>query len=305
MLLALASAARAAEKTALDLLPPTTVGYLEVPQPGKVLGVVLDHPLAREIAQQPGYQKALGGREYQQVQAALKLVEDKLGKNWRQAFGSLTSGGLYVGFDLPTQGIVALLQADDETLAREGARCGSWKWLAPPPPKRASPIRSRRTSCAASRCIRSAMWILPCSASGCWCRTSGCWSTWCWRTIWARGASLGSDEQFQAVRKSRRADAAAWLYVDLRVLRLTGALAKAANKKSNNPPAELLAGGILGVLPDASYVTASLEMDASRLKLVGHAAGQSAGGGQDAGVLFWAGGERRGAAAAASRRGRC
>ena len=39
------------------------------------------------------------------------------------------------------------------------------------------------------------------------------------------------------------------------------------NKKSNNPPAELIFGGILGALPDAPYVTASLELDASRIKL--------------------------------------
>src|SRR6267142_3513019 len=75
----------AAEKTALDLLPPTTVGYLEVPQPGKVAAVLLDHPLAREIEQQPAYQKALAGREYQQLQTALALVEDKLGMKWREA----------------------------------------------------------------------------------------------------------------------------------------------------------------------------------------------------------------------------
>ena len=37
--------------------------------------VLLDHPLAREIEQQPAYQKALAGREYQQLRTALKLVE--------------------------------------------------------------------------------------------------------------------------------------------------------------------------------------------------------------------------------------
>src|SRR5438094_661782 len=79
----------AAEKTALELLPPTTMGYLEVPQPAKVAGLLLDHPLAKEIERQPTYQKALGGREYQQLQTALKLVEEKLGMKWREAVQSL------------------------------------------------------------------------------------------------------------------------------------------------------------------------------------------------------------------------
>src|SRR5437762_1097232 len=80
----------AAERTAADLFPPTTVGYLEVPQPIKLAGLVLDHSLAKEIANQPGYQKALQGREYQHVQAVLKMAEDKLGMNWRRAMASLT-----------------------------------------------------------------------------------------------------------------------------------------------------------------------------------------------------------------------
>src|SRR4030095_10611306 len=83
----------------------------------------------------------------------------------------------------------------------------------------------------------------------------------------SQGETLAADEQFQTVSKSRPASAAAWLYGDLRVLRLTGILRNALNKKSNNPPAEILAGGVLGALPDAPYVTASLDLSASRLKL--------------------------------------
>ena len=35
----------AAEKTAADYLPNSVVGVLVVPQPGKVLDVVIEHPL--------------------------------------------------------------------------------------------------------------------------------------------------------------------------------------------------------------------------------------------------------------------
>src|SRR5262249_9193963 len=108
LLLAAECSIGAAEKTAADLFPPTTVGYLEVPQPSKVAGLVLDHPLAKEIANQPGYQKALQGREYRHFQAVLKMAEDKLGMNWRRVLASLTDGGLSVGFDLPTQGTAAV-----------------------------------------------------------------------------------------------------------------------------------------------------------------------------------------------------
>src|SRR5437588_5540 len=111
--------ASAADKTARDLLPPSTVAYLEIPQPAKVLNLLLDHPLAKEIQQTPDYQKALAGREYQQLQGAVKLVESKLGMKWRQAIEPLSQGGLCVGFDLPTQGVAVLLQTADESLAQK------------------------------------------------------------------------------------------------------------------------------------------------------------------------------------------
>jgi hypothetical protein len=261
-----ANIARAAEKTALDLLPPTTVGYLEVPQPGKVLSVVLDHPLAREIEQQPDYQKALAGRKYQQLQTALKLVEDKLGMKWRQGVESLSSGGLYVGFDLPTQGIVALLQAKDEPLALKArdavlalARSDAAANGKPDPVKQDELRGVTMHEIGNVHLAVLGKWLLASNKQ--------LLVNMVLENYLGSGVSLGSDEQFQAVRSSRPAESAAWLYVDLRVLRLTGALRNAASKKSSNPPAELLAGGILGVLPDASYATASLELDPSHLKL--------------------------------------
>lgn len=267
VLLALtASGTLAAEKTALDLLPPTTVGYLEVPAPAKVLGLVLDHPLAGEVVRQPAYQKALAGRQYQQFQEVLKLVESKLGLPWREAFGQLTAGGLIVGFDLPTQGVVALVQAADEACAgkaREAilavARAEAASKNRPDPVKE-DELRGVQTHQIGNVYVAVlGKWLLlankPLVVS------------MVLENYLGRGVSLGSDEQFQKVRAERQNASAAWLYVDLRVLRLTGALRKALGKKSDNPVAELVAGGVLGTLPEASYATAALELDAGHLKL--------------------------------------
>jgi hypothetical protein len=257
----------AAEKTALDLLPPTTVGYLEVPQPGKLVGLMLDHPLTKEIEQQPVYQKAMAGREYQQIQAGLKLVEDTLGMKWRDAIERLDSGGLHVGFDLPTQGVVALMQASDESMALKA--CEAVLSLA-----RADAAAKNRPDVVKQDELRGITiheigninlvvldkWLL---ASNKRLLVNMVLENY----LGSSGVSLGSDEQFQSVRKSRREQAAAWLYTDLRVLRLTGVLRGVASKKSNNPVIELLAGGVLGVLPDATYATAALELDRSHLKL--------------------------------------
>ena len=184
LLLAAECTINAAEKTAAELFPPTTVGYLEVPQPGKLVSVVLDHPLTQEIANQPGYQKALAGREYEQIQAVLKVAAEKLGMNGRQAVASLTDGGLSIGFDLPTQGFAALAKATDESLQRSrlATRCSSWP--SQMPRRRINLTQFRKTMFAASPFISLATCTLPYLASGYWRQTSGCFSRWCSKTIW-------------------------------------------------------------------------------------------------------------------------
>src|SRR5262245_57117491 len=99
--LMLAARASAADKTAAELLPACVVVYVEVPQPGKALDTVLDHPLMAEVLKAPEYQRALETPQYQQFAAVVRRVEERLGMKWRDAIGGLTRGGLAGGFDLP------------------------------------------------------------------------------------------------------------------------------------------------------------------------------------------------------------
>lgn len=258
--------AAAAEKTAAELLPASVVGYLEVPQPGQAIGLVLDHPLAGEVAKAPEYQQAIQSPQYQHFQAALTQFEERLGTKWREALGSLTSGGLTVAFDLPTQGVVALAQGKDEQCAEKALKAAcELANQAAGAEGRAEVVKEDKHADTAIFQIGEA----HLAVQGKWLIVSN--KKPLLRTVidlhQEAGETLAADGQFQKVVQERPAEAAAWLYVDLRVLRLTGVLKNALGKKSDNPPAEILAGGILGALPDAPYVTAALEMSQSRLKL--------------------------------------
>jgi len=262
---ALANAA-AAEKTALELLPPTTIGYLEVPNPAEVIGLLVDHPLTKEILQQPAYQKAIDGRPFRQIQGAQKIIEEKTGTTWGKALEAAASGGLYVGFDLPTQGIVALLQSADESTAMKAretvlavARAEA-SANGRPDPVKVDELRGVTIHQIGNVYLAVLdKWLLASNKS--------LLVNMVLENYLGSDVSLGSDEQFRTVRKNRNPAAAAWLYADLRVLRLTGVLRGIASKKSNNPPLEFLAGGVLGALPDASFATASLELDRSHMRL--------------------------------------
>jgi hypothetical protein len=256
----------AAEKTAADLLPASTVLYVEVPNPGKIVDIALAHPLAKEIENHPDYRRALERPEYQRFQAALKLVEEKLGMKWQPALDSLTGGGLHVSFDLPTQGVAVLSKANDEPLAQkardtildlaraEAAGRGQ-----------ADAIEEEQIHGIAVHKIGD----VHVAALGKWLFASNkrLLVFMVLENYVSGGTTLAADEQFQAVLNERPAAPAAWMYLDLRVVRETGLMQGALSKKSDNPALELLAGGIIGALPEAHYVTASLEIEASRLKL--------------------------------------
>jgi hypothetical protein len=256
----------AADKTAAELLPGSVVGYAEIPQPGKLLDLVLDHPLAKQVEQTPNYQAALKNPQYEQGLALIKRFEEKMGMPWREAIRSLTSGGTYIAFDLPTQGVISLSQAADEQVAAKAQKASldlireiAAAQGQPDPIKheehRGIPIY--RVGEAYSAVL--GRWLISANKQ--------VLISMVLENNFADGDTLAEDKQFQDVSKTRAKQSTAWLYVDLRVIRLTGALKQALNKKSDNPPAEILAGGILGAIPDAAYVTASLDVDATRIKL--------------------------------------
>jgi hypothetical protein len=266
VILTLASSAPAAEKAAADYLPSSIVGVLEMPQPGKVLDVVVEHPLTAQVIGAPEYQAVLARPEYQKFATALAQFEKQLERPWREAAAALTGGGLTAAFDLPTQGVVVLAQAKDAALAekarnslvdlaRAAAADGGNPDAVQADEHRGVTLHKIGPGYLAVR----DQWLIVSNKQALMYSVLD--------QFLEPGETLGADEQYRQVRDKRPGDAAAWLYVDLRVLRLTGILKKALNKKSDNPPAELLAGGILGALPDAPYVTAALEVSPTRIKL--------------------------------------
>jgi len=255
----------AAEKTAADLLPASVVAYLEVADAGKVVDLVRSHPLTAEVIKAPEYQKAIESNDYRRFAAVLARLEEQLGRKWPEAIAGLTGGGLAVAFDLPTRGTVALAQASDESLAaktqsvlvemaesiaKEQGQGGALK----KDEHRGTQVYTIGEASLAN----VGEWLILSNKKPLVLAVLDAYH--------GEGETLAADSQFQTLHRTRPS-ATAWLYGDLRVLRLTGVLRNALGKKSDNPPAEVIAGGVLGALPDAPYFTATLDAAATRLKL--------------------------------------
>jgi Protein of unknown function (DUF3352) len=262
----LAQDALAADKSPREMMPVSTVVYAEIPQPQKILDAVLDHPAVIEFQNHPDYKKALGADQPQHFLAVLKMVEDKLGMKWRPAVNTLTGGGVYVGFDLPTLGVAVLTKSTDQDLAKkaidtildlaraEAANRGQGNPVSSDEYKGIKfygigPVQYANLGPYLLTTNKPLLMRLMID------------------TFQGANPSLDSDQQFQKVVQSRLANPTAWVYADLRPIRALGILKTALNKKSDNPPIEILAGGILGALPDAPYATAWLDVEPGRIAL--------------------------------------
>jgi hypothetical protein len=267
LLLALLFTPTAAEdRAAADLLPGTVVAYAEVREPKRIIDTILDHPLATEVQAHPNYQKALSSPQYERFQAVVKAVEGKLGIPYRQAVTNLIQGGIHVGFDLPTQGVIVLAKAADEKCAAQ-ARDAALELIRAEAQRQGQgdPIKTDDHrdiplyQIGEARLAVAGPWIIVSNKPLLLRLTLN--------NHLAKDASLSDDEQFKQAQASRPANAAAWGYVDLRLLRDFGVLKQALSQKSDNPGIELIAGGIVGGLPSAPYVTAAVELDASGMRL--------------------------------------
>lgn len=255
-----------AEKTPRELLPVSTVAYFEIPQPKKLIDTVVDHPIVEKVKQHPDVQKALESPQYGQFEQVLQVVEAKLGMQWRPGLTALTEGGVFVGIDLPSQGVALFTQASDAKLAEKArdlivelARAEATRQGQPDPIKEGSYQNVTVYGLGDIQYAVVGPWLITTNKSLLMRMVLDCHA--------GEGKSLGTDEQFQTAYKERLVGSTGWLYADLRVLRLLGVLKTLQAKKSDNPPAEVLAGGILGAIPDAPFVTADLTIASDRISL--------------------------------------
>lgn len=266
----------AAERIAAELFPASTVFYGEMPAPGKLLPQLLDHPLAQQLAALPEYERARQGTSWQRFESAVQALEKKLDLPWAKAVESLTSGGLYVGVDLPTQGVIALAQTTDGKLAKKARDALLDLVRADAAAKgRADPVQEEELSGTPVHVIDK----LHLAVMGKWLLVTN-------KRLAAflvlenhRGTGSGAlagNAHFQSVLAKRASGQEAWVYADLRILQQMRVLTAISQKKSNNPLLELLVGGIVGLLPDAAYATASAEIDAKGVKITATLPGEAA-----------------------------
>ena len=146
LLAAFVTPASAQTITAAQLLPKSTVLYTEIPEPPKLIELLLHHPLRSKIEKVEVYRKAIKSPDFLKFQLGVGLFEGHMGKPWNEALAAIGEGGVYFAFDAKSQGAAMLVKAKDldtlSTCAKRSFKRSKWH-------RKVNPIPSRRASTVA------------------------------------------------------------------------------------------------------------------------------------------------------------
>ncbi|MBI1372379.1 MAG: hypothetical protein GC159_06410 [Phycisphaera sp.] len=258
--------ARAAEKTAAQLMPETTVFYAEIAHPDRVLATLLDHPLSKKIQASPEYRQGLKAPQLAPLYGVVDAMELKMDMKWRPMLQKLTDGGLYVGVDIASKGGVLLAKSSDPELPGRFADAladVARQTAAEHGNDNAVERRDYKGIVAykINKGVHAAVgpWLVISNQGDLARAVADAY-------LGGQAPSLDDETEFRAARSGRRDGAAGWAYLKMRTLREMGVGREAFANRLNNPGVEFLLGGVLSVLRRADFVTLDLLADDTSLR---------------------------------------
>ncbi|MEO2021063.1 MAG: hypothetical protein ABGX05_04495 [Pirellulaceae bacterium] len=264
----LASSSRmlAAEKSAAQLLPKSTLLYVSIPQPAELLDTIWNHPLRSQIEALDVYQQAFDTAGYRQYRIGLALVETTLGMNWRTAWKKLTGGGIHLAFDPQTKGVLLLIKAEDAESQRRTVSLviENFKRAAK---KSDQPSQYKEHQYRGITSYQTKDFVVGVAKPWLILSNKGDLAKKVVDLYLDGGnETLAASREFQQVQAGQDKSAIAWAYVGIQGLRDMGVKSPLLLGQSGNPLNEVLFGGLLSNLQKTPYIAAELKLDNNQLQ---------------------------------------
>lgn len=259
-----------ADRTAADLLPPSTLVYVEVSHPGELIALLLDHPLRKDVEESAAFRQAIASPQFKKMRDGVREIERRSGVDWQRALEQSTGDNAVIAFEPLTQGIVVLVRPTDMksadavrdamiSMARDDAASHG-----KPDPIEVKTYRNLKAYHLGEAIVADlGPWIMFSNKKRLAQRVAD--------TFLDGGDSLAADEQFGPARRLAAGEGtapSAWAFVRVAPLRL---LARQpwldAKFRNDNPAAEFILGGLIPIAQNAPYVTASLWLNHDAVKL--------------------------------------
>lgn len=245
---------------AARLLPDSTLAYVEIAEPKRLIATIYDHPLWGKI------EKALENEEARRVVAAL---EERTGMTYREILEAVLDGGLV--FSAGGGGMAWLAKARDaETLAKiHEALLELWRENPGIEPVEYRGLTAHKVG--GGVVAVAGEWMIVTDGGAVGRKIADLY-------VDGGGATLADDPDFAAAKPAEAHTA--WGWVDVRTLRKIGAAPQLFGGRTDNFLVELVAGAVINHLQRVPAVTATLDVDAAGLRLsvaVEHEDGWTAG----------------------------
>jgi hypothetical protein len=283
--------ARADDRTAAELLPPSTVIFAEIQRPQDLLDTIYDHKLIRHIEELDQVRAAMEKKGYLDFKAAVALVESQMGLPWRKIVGQSTGGGIAFALDAKTQGVAILARATDpatqakliETLVNLASFDAKNKGT--PNPVTTGDYRGIKTyGTDKFQVAAAADWLVVTNKDELGKKIVDSF-------LDKPQDSLAADAQFANAHSAASASTTVWAYANTAALRDAGLAKKLFGGQADNALAELIFGGVLSTLRQTPYVTLGLDVSDRQVRLSASAPHDRAWAGESREYYFGAQGK--------------
>jgi hypothetical protein len=262
-----AAGAVADERTAAELLPPSTVIFAEIQRPQNLLSTVYDHRLVRRIEALDRVQAAREKKQYLDFQAGVAIVESQMAMPWRKIVGQAAGGGIVAALDAETQGVVILVRATDATISAKlvdtltNLASLDAQNKGKPAPFQTSDYRGvKMYAVDKGQLAVVADWLVITTKDVLGRLIID-------RLLDKSKESLAANSQFATAHGGMSEATTAWAYVDTAALREAGLAKKLFGGQAENPLVELILGGILSTLQHTPYVAVDVNASEGQVQL--------------------------------------
>lgn len=256
--------AHAQQLTARDLLPDSTVIYIEVPKPSELTTKIENHLVRDRLTALPEYQKLIKTPDFAKFQIGVALIEAQMEMSWQESIAAIGKHGIFMALDAKTEGTALLAHADKlDTLVKLRKTLFA---AVQSSGKSTDSIKKGEYRGVTAYEINGAQiaaldnWLLVTNKSELGKRIIDQFKD-------GGTNRLAKNEAFEKAIASRL-PGAAWMYVDIEKIRNSGRFPQVYSGITENLGAEVILGGLSGVLKHTSHATASLSLEPSNVNLV-------------------------------------
>ncbi len=264
----LVPATRAADKSPAQMMPATTLFYVELDDPTKLYQTLLDHPLYKRVMELPDVKAAIENNpELDGLKQAVSVFEQQMGMPWRQALDGVTSKGVALGIDMANKGGVLLARGKDAaTVNKFRDTVVQFAQQAAEDQGNANAIEqaeyrgitAHKLGEAYVATVGDLMIVTSNGKLGQHVIDAH---------LGGDAFSLADDSDFKAALASKRKGVTGWAYLKVRTLRDLGVAGDLLRPKNEDPGAEFLLGGVLNALRQAPFLTAEINVNKNDLRL--------------------------------------